>query len=62
MIPDSAAAIAAHIKAAELLFQAFGPEACQDGFLHTLFVGFRPLLVCETDFLHSKDHVNIGST
>lgn len=56
MIPDSAAAIAAHIKAAELLFQAFGPDACQDSFLHTLFVGFRPLLVCESYFLHLKYH------
>lgn len=46
MIPDSVAAIAEHIKAAGLLFQTYGPDACKEGFGHKLFAGFRPLLVC----------------
>ncbi|KAJ5538534.1 hypothetical protein N7494_008013 [Penicillium frequentans] len=47
MIPDSAAAIAEHIKAAGLLFQAYGPDACKEGFGHKLFAGFRPLLTMQ---------------
>ncbi|KAJ5623310.1 hypothetical protein N7490_011915 [Penicillium lividum] len=47
MIPDSAAATAEHIKAVGLLFQAYGPDVCKDGFPHKLFVGFRPLLIIQ---------------
>lgn len=45
MMPSTSAALEAHLKAAGQLFQAYGPEACSGGILHTLFAGFRPLLV-----------------
>jgi hypothetical protein len=50
-MPSTSAALEAHLKGAGQLFQAYGPEACSAGTLHTLFAGFRPLLVC---FLTSK--------
>ncbi|KAJ5929978.1 hypothetical protein N7466_005471 [Penicillium verhagenii] len=53
MIPDSTTAMAEHIKAVGLLFQVYGPGACQDGFLHKLFVGFRPLLTFQA-ILHRR--------
>ncbi|KAK6811307.1 hypothetical protein RU639_013162 [Aspergillus parasiticus] len=47
MIPDSAAAIASHIQAVGLLLQAHGPSMCSFGVLHTLFLGFRSLLIMQ---------------
>ncbi|KAJ5651995.1 hypothetical protein N7507_009421 [Penicillium longicatenatum] len=47
MMPDSATAIAEHVKAAGLLFHVYGPDACKEGFIHKLFVGFRPLLTMQ---------------
>lgn len=44
-MPSTSAALEAHLKGAGQLFQAYGPEACSVGILHTLFAGFRPLLV-----------------
>lgn len=45
-MPSTSAALEAHLKGAGQLFQAYGPDACSAGILHTLFAGFRPLLVC----------------
>ncbi|PCH01806.1 Hypothetical protein PENO1_041210 [Penicillium occitanis (nom. inval.)] len=47
MMPSTSLALEAHLKGAGQLFQAYGPEACSIGMLHTLFVGFRPLLIFE---------------
>lgn len=44
-MPSTSAALEAHLKGAGQLFQAYGAEACRVGILHTLFTGFRPLLV-----------------
>jgi hypothetical protein len=44
-MPSTSSALEAHLKGAGQLFQAYGAEACSGGVLHTLFAGFRPLLV-----------------
>lgn len=44
-MPSTSAALEAHLKGAGQLFQVYGPKACSSGILHTLFAGFRPLLV-----------------
>ncbi|KAA8642968.1 uncharacterized protein ATNIH1004_009730 [Aspergillus tanneri] len=53
MVPESAVALEAHVKGAGLLLLAYGPESCQCGVLHKLFVGFRPLLTMEA-FRHRQ--------
>ncbi|EEA25481.1 hypothetical protein TMatcc_006295 [Talaromyces marneffei ATCC 18224] len=47
MMPSTSAALETHMKGAGQFFQAYGAEACSVGVLHTLFAGFRPLLIFE---------------
>ena len=45
MFPDSCAAHVAHIGAVGVFFETYGPESFRSGVMHSLFQGFRPLLV-----------------
>ncbi len=45
MFPDSCAAHVAHIGAVGVFFETYGPECFRSGVMHSLFQGFRPLLV-----------------
>jgi hypothetical protein len=46
MFPDSRFGLAMHVNGVAQLFQASGPNMFKSGALQSLFMGFRPLLVC----------------
>jgi hypothetical protein len=46
MFPDSRFGLAMHVNGVAGLFETSGPDRFKSGALQSLFVGFRPLLVC----------------
>ncbi|EED21360.1 conserved hypothetical protein [Talaromyces stipitatus ATCC 10500] len=65
MMPSTSVALEAHLKGAGQLFRAYGADACKAGVLHTLFAGFRPLLLIDafqlrqTTFLASPKWIDV---